>query len=70
MHQDNQKSCSHASIMPKLIISLACHCANGVMEYLLSSVLAQPRIGSLSSHESKLKYRISMILKNKLYKKN
>lgn len=70
MSEDNQKSCSYASIMPKLIISLACRCANGVMEYLLSSVLAQPRIGCLSSHKRKSKYRISRILKNKLYKTN
>lgn len=69
MHQANHKSRSYASIMPELIISLAFHCATGVMEYSLSSVLAQPRTGSLSSHERKLKYRISMIFKNKLYKK-
>lgn len=60
---------SHVTIWyyPELIINLGC-CANGAVEDLLSSVLAQPITKSLSSLKSKLKPLSSTILKNKLYK--
>lgn len=60
------QSCGTICYQPKLIISLGC-CAGGVREDLLSSVLAQPIIKSLSSLKRKLKHLSSTILRNKLY---
>lgn len=59
-----RKSHSCDWVMPKQITDLGCHCANGVMENLLSLALPQPRTESLSSYGRKARYS-SMPIKNK-----